>query len=106
MLNIFDSEVKILLNHRAMANLGSSQSLNSIEHLWRDLKIAVQRCSPSNLTEFERICREECEKLSKYKCAKLLVSYQRRIEAVIAAKGASTKYRVIGLSTYVNVILL
>uniref|UniRef100_A0AAZ3QSZ8 Caspase-6 n=1 Tax=Oncorhynchus tshawytscha TaxID=74940 RepID=A0AAZ3QSZ8_ONCTS len=34
-----------------------SPDLNPIEHLWRDLKIAVQRCSPSNLTELERICR-------------------------------------------------
>ena len=33
-----------------------SQELNLIEHLWRDLKIAVQQCSPSNLTELERIC--------------------------------------------------
>ena len=44
--------------------------LNPIEHLWRDLKIAVQRCSPSNLTELERICREEWEKLPKYRCAR------------------------------------
>ena len=37
----------------------SSQSpdLNPIEHLWRDLKIAEQQLSPSNLTELERICR-------------------------------------------------
>ena len=28
--------------------------LNPIEHLWRDLKIAVQQRSPSNLTEPER----------------------------------------------------
>uniref|UniRef100_A0A8C8IUR3 Glycine C-acetyltransferase n=1 Tax=Oncorhynchus tshawytscha TaxID=74940 RepID=A0A8C8IUR3_ONCTS len=28
---------------------------------WRDLKIAVQRRSPSNLTELESICREEWE---------------------------------------------
>ena len=41
--------------------------LNPIEHLWRDLKIAVQRRSPSNLTELERICREEREKLPKYR---------------------------------------
>uniref|UniRef100_A0A8C7VZW1 Aminotransferase class I/classII large domain-containing protein n=1 Tax=Oncorhynchus mykiss TaxID=8022 RepID=A0A8C7VZW1_ONCMY len=34
---------------------------------WRDLKIAVQRCSPSNLTELESICREEWEKLPKYR---------------------------------------
>ena len=27
-----------------------SPDLNPIKHLWRDLKIAVQQCSPSNLT--------------------------------------------------------
>uniref|UniRef100_A0A4W5MA59 Tc1-like transposase DDE domain-containing protein n=1 Tax=Hucho hucho TaxID=62062 RepID=A0A4W5MA59_9TELE len=48
-----------------------SPDLNPIEHLWRDLKIAVQRRSPSNLTELEMICREEWEKLPKYRCAKL-----------------------------------
>uniref|UniRef100_A0A674BUD8 Tc1-like transposase DDE domain-containing protein n=1 Tax=Salmo trutta TaxID=8032 RepID=A0A674BUD8_SALTR len=67
-----------------------SPDLNPIEKL--DLKIAVQRHSPSNLTELERNCREECEKLPKYRCAKLVASYPRRLEAVIAAKAASTKY--------------
>ena len=57
--------------------------MNIIEHLWRNLKIAVQRRPPSNLTERERICREECEKLHKYRCAKLVVSYPRRLEASI-----------------------
>ena len=64
-----------------------SPDLNPIEHLWRDLKIR----SPSNLTELERICREEREKLPKYRCAKLVASYPR-LNAVIAAKGASKKY--------------
>ena len=32
-----------------------SLDLNPIEHLWRGLKIAVQRYYPSNLTELERI---------------------------------------------------
>ena len=32
-----------------------SPDLNPIEHLWRDLKIAVQQRSPSNLTKLERI---------------------------------------------------
>jgi transposase len=63
--------------------------LNPIKHLWKDLKIAVHQCS--NLTELERICRE-WEKLSKYRCAKLVASYPRRIKALITAKGASTKY--------------
>jgi hypothetical protein len=72
--------------------LSQSPDLNLIEHLWRDVKIAVQQRSPSNLTKLERICREEWEKRHKYRCAKLIVSYPRRVEAVIAAKGASTKY--------------
>jgi hypothetical protein len=47
-----------------------SLNLNPIEHLGRDLKTTVQQRSPSNLTELERICREEWEKLPKYRCAK------------------------------------
>jgi hypothetical protein len=62
--------------------------MNLIEYLWRDLKIAVQRCSPCNLTELQRIGREELEKLPKYRCVKLVASYPRRLEAVITTKGA------------------
>uniref|UniRef100_A0AAZ3SQW0 Tc1-like transposase DDE domain-containing protein n=1 Tax=Oncorhynchus tshawytscha TaxID=74940 RepID=A0AAZ3SQW0_ONCTS len=51
-----------------------SLDLNPIEHLWRDMKIAVHRHSPSNLTELERICREECEKLPKYRVPSCLES--------------------------------
>jgi hypothetical protein len=69
-----------------------SQDLNPIENLWRDLKIAVQQHSLSKLTEFERICSEEWEKLPKYRCAKLVASCPRRPKAVITAKDASTKY--------------
>jgi dsRNA-specific ribonuclease len=58
--------------------------LNPIEHLWRHLKIALQQHSPSNLTELKRVCREEWEKLPKYRCVKLVASYPRRHEAVIA----------------------
>jgi hypothetical protein len=36
------------------------------------LEIAVQQRSPSNLTELERICREEWEKLPKYRWAKFI----------------------------------
>ncbi|KAK3557494.1 hypothetical protein QTP70_028315, partial [Hemibagrus guttatus] len=42
-----------------------SPDLNQTKHLWRDLKMAVQRRSPSNLMELERSCREEWEKLPK-----------------------------------------
>ncbi|KAG2458274.1 TCB1 transposase, partial [Polypterus senegalus] len=69
-----------------------SPDLNPIEHLWRDLKMAVHRRFPSNLMELERCCQEEWAKLAKDRCAKLVASYSKRLEAVIAAKGASTKY--------------
>ncbi|KAK1801386.1 hypothetical protein P4O66_023067, partial [Electrophorus voltai] len=65
-----------------------SPDLNPIEHLWRDLKMAVPRHSPSNLMELERFCKEDLEKLSKNMCAKLIASYSKRLEAVIAAKYA------------------
>jgi hypothetical protein len=42
-----------------------SPDLYPIKHLWRDLEIAVQQRSPSNLTELERIYREEWKKLPK-----------------------------------------
>uniref|UniRef100_A0AAZ3R1J0 Tc1-like transposase DDE domain-containing protein n=1 Tax=Oncorhynchus tshawytscha TaxID=74940 RepID=A0AAZ3R1J0_ONCTS len=71
---------------------GQRPDLNQTEHLWRDLKIAVQQRPPSNLTNLERICREKWEKLPKYRCNKLVASYPRRLQAVITAKGASTKY--------------
>ncbi|KAG2468313.1 TCB1 transposase, partial [Polypterus senegalus] len=69
-----------------------SPDLNPIEHLWRDLKMAVHRRFQSNLMELERCCKEEWAKLAKDRCAKLVASYSKRLEAVIAAKGASTKY--------------
>jgi hypothetical protein len=40
-----------------------AQPVPGLEPDRRDLKIAVQQCSPSILTELERICREEWEKL-------------------------------------------
>ncbi|KAG2468546.1 TC1A transposase, partial [Polypterus senegalus] len=70
---------------------GQTPDLNPIEHLWRDLKMAVHRCFPSNLMELERCCKEEWAKLAKDRCAKLVASYSKRPVAVIAAKAASTK---------------
>jgi hypothetical protein len=65
------------------------------EHLWRDLVIAVQQRSPSNLTELEMICREEWEKLPKYSCAMLVVSYPRlNVESLPKVLQQSTEYRV------------
>ncbi len=62
-----------------------SPNLNPIEHLWNDLKIA-------NLTELERFCLEEWQRIPKSRCAKLVALYPRRLQGVISVKGASTKY--------------
>uniref|UniRef100_A0AAZ3NQ26 Tc1-like transposase DDE domain-containing protein n=1 Tax=Oncorhynchus tshawytscha TaxID=74940 RepID=A0AAZ3NQ26_ONCTS len=40
-----------------------SPDLNPIENLWKELKTAVHKCSPSNLTELELFCKEEWEKM-------------------------------------------
>uniref|UniRef100_A0A9J7YBH3 Tc1-like transposase DDE domain-containing protein n=1 Tax=Cyprinus carpio carpio TaxID=630221 RepID=A0A9J7YBH3_CYPCA len=69
-----------------------SPDLNPIEHLWRDLKIAVHQRLPSNLTELERICKEEWQRIPKSRCEKLVASFPKRLMAVLDQKGASTKY--------------
>ncbi|CAI9586663.1 unnamed protein product, partial [Staurois parvus] len=51
---------------------------------------------PSALPEFPNgqsapgYCKEQWQKLPKNRCAKLVASYSKRLEAVICAKGAST----------------
>ncbi len=69
-----------------------SPDLNPIEHLWRDLKMAVHQRLPSNLTELERICKEEWQRIPKSRCEKLVASFPKRHMAVLNQKGASTKY--------------
>ncbi|CAB1445178.1 unnamed protein product [Pleuronectes platessa] len=49
-----------------------SPDLNPIENLWQDLKIAVHRRSPSNLTELHLFCQEEWTNLSISRCTKLV----------------------------------
>uniref|UniRef100_A0A803K587 Tc1-like transposase DDE domain-containing protein n=1 Tax=Xenopus tropicalis TaxID=8364 RepID=A0A803K587_XENTR len=70
-----------------------SPDLNPLENLRGDLKRAVHRRCPSNLTDLECFCKEEWANLAKSKCAMLIDSYPKReLAAVIAAKGDSTKY--------------
>ncbi len=76
-----------------------SPDLNPIEHLWRDLKMAVHQRLPSNLTELERICKEEWQRIPKSRCEKLVASLPKRLMAVLNQKGASTKYWAKGLNT-------
>ncbi len=76
-----------------------SPDLNPIEHIWRDLKMAVHQRLPSNLTELERICKEEWQRIPKSRCEKLVASFPKRLMAVLNQKGASTKYWGKGLNT-------
>lgn len=69
-----------------------SQDLNPIENLWNDLKTAVQKWWPSNLTELEQFCKEQWANIAKSRCAKLVETYPNRLKAVIKAKDGSTKY--------------
>uniref|UniRef100_A0A3B3T533 Tc1-like transposase DDE domain-containing protein n=1 Tax=Paramormyrops kingsleyae TaxID=1676925 RepID=A0A3B3T533_9TELE len=68
-----------------------SPDLNPIEHLWKDLKIAVWRLHPSNLRQLEQFALEEWGKLPAGKCRRLTVKYRDRMLAVIDAKGGATK---------------
>lgn len=78
--------------------------LNPIEHLRRNLKNTVHRHSPSRVTEPERICPEEWDKLLRSRCEKLVVMCARRCVTVITAKEASIEYGIKGLNTNVNKI--
>ena len=44
------------------------------------------------MNELEKFCLEEWAKIPMARCAKLTETYPKRLVAVIAAKGDSTKY--------------
>jgi transposase len=71
---------------------GQSPDLNPIEYLWYELQIAVHQWNPSNLKELEQFYPEEWLKILATRCAKFIETYPKRLAAVIAAKGGSTKY--------------
>ncbi|CAJ0928927.1 unnamed protein product [Ranitomeya imitator] len=49
-----------------------SPDLNPIEHLWRDLKMAVWRRHPSNIRDLEQFAKEEWSKIPAEHCKKLI----------------------------------
>ena len=65
--------------------------LNPIEHLWAELKTAVQLRQPTSVEDAWTICQEEWPKLVP-KCRTLVESMPRRCQAVIDANGHATKY--------------
>ena len=69
-----------------------SPDLNPIENLWRELKIAVHKRDPRNIQDLKKVCVEEWAKIKPDHCKKLIATYKRRLEAVIANNGYATKY--------------
>uniref|UniRef100_A0AAY5L763 Tc1-like transposase DDE domain-containing protein n=1 Tax=Esox lucius TaxID=8010 RepID=A0AAY5L763_ESOLU len=65
-----------------------SPDLNPIEHLWGDLKRAVHRRFPCNLTDLEHFCKEEWANIAMSRCDMLIDSFPKRLNAVIKSKGA------------------
>ena len=80
-----------------------SPDLNLIEHLWRDLKIAVHWRYTKIYNPTWQSLKGSAEKNGR-NSRNIGVPSPGRLYAVIAAKGAFTKYWVKGLNTYVNVI--
>jgi len=75
-----------------------SPDLNPIEHVWGLIKMKLaMRPKPSNLSKLEEILQDLREKLPSHLRTRLIRSLPRRIEAVIKARGGSTKYWYYGL---------
>jgi hypothetical protein len=71
-----------------------SPDLNPIEHLWYHLKwqLNAYEHPPAGMHELWEQVQMEWDKIPKEVCRNLIESMPRRIEAVIKAKGAQTKY--------------
>lgn len=72
---------------------GNSPDLNPIENCWAVVKKKVSQHNPTSLTDLqEKIKLVWCTEITREYCAALIESMPRRLAAVIAAKGGSTKY--------------
>ncbi len=70
----------------------NSPDLNPIENLWGIVKRRVRDTRPNNADELKATVKETWASIPPQQCHKLITSMPRRIEAVIKAKGAPTKY--------------
>ncbi len=70
----------------------NSPDLNPIENLWGIVKRKMRETRPNNADELKANVKETWASIPLQQCHKLITSMPRRIEAVIKAKGASTKY--------------
>ncbi len=69
----------------------NSLDLN-IENLWSIVKTKMRNKRPKNADELKATVKETWASIPPQQCHKLITSIPRRIEAVIKAKGAPTKY--------------
>ncbi len=70
----------------------NSPDLNPIENLWGIVKRKMRDTRPNNADELKATVKETWASIAPQQCHKLITSMPRRIEAVIKAKGAPTKY--------------
>ncbi len=70
----------------------NSPDLNPRENLWCIVKRKMRNKRPKNADELKATVKETWASIPPQQCHKLITSTPRRIEAVIKAKGAPTKY--------------
>ncbi len=70
----------------------NSPDLNPIENLWGIVKRKMRDTRPNNADDLKATVKETWASIPPQQCHKLITSTPRRIEAVIKAKGAPTKY--------------
>jgi transposase len=71
-----------------------SPDLNPIEHLWQHLKrrLGGYETPPTGILDLWERVQEVWDKIDPEVCQELIESMPRRVQAVIKAKGGSTKY--------------
>ncbi len=70
----------------------NSPDLNPIENLWGIVKRKMRDTRPNNADDLKATVKATWASIPPQQCHKLITSMPRRIEAVIKAKGAPTKY--------------
>ncbi len=70
----------------------NSPDLNPIENLWGIVKRKTRATRPNNADDLKAAIKETWASIPPQQCHKLITSMPRRIEAVIKAKAAPTKY--------------